>query len=70
MYFFINEIKGKWSAKPLYVEKLDYNFNIGNNIVDEGNFDDFKAKYSQVKKVRIKYLHNSEILLSIEPVKD
>ncbi len=67
---YINEIKGKWSTKSLYVETLDYNFNVGSNIVNEENFDSFKAKYSQVKKVRIKYLPNSMILLRIEPVKD
>lgn len=67
---YINETKGKWSTKSLYVETLDYNFNVGDNIIDESDYDSFKWKYKDVKKVRIKYLPNSEILLSIEPVKD
>lgn len=67
---YVNEIKGKWSTKSLYVETLCYKFNVGNNIADESDYDSFKLKYNDVKKVRIKYLPNSEILLSIDPVND
>ncbi len=67
---YIKEVKGKWSSKILYIDTSDFEFMVHGNIADEENFDRFKAKYSQVKKVRIKYLPNSRILLSIEPVKD
>ena len=52
----IHVTTGKWSTKTLYVETSDFEFMVHGNIVDEENFDGFKAKYSQVKKVRIKYL--------------
>lgn len=67
---YINEIKGKWATKSLYIETSGYKFNVSNNIAYENDYDDFKLKYKDVKRVRIKYLPNSEILLSIEPVKD
>ncbi|WP_157786707.1 hypothetical protein [Clostridium sp. ZBS18] len=40
------------------------------NIVEKREFNKFKAKFDNVKKVRIKYLSNTNILLSIEPIKD
>lgn len=67
---YVNVIKGKWSTRTLYVETSDFKFQVGSNIVDEENFDSFKARFNNVKKVKIKYLPNSKNLLSIEPVKD
>lgn len=67
---YINEIKGKLSSRTLYAETSDFNFIVHENIVEENDFDKFKARFNDVKKVKIKYLPNTEILLSIEPVKD
>lgn len=66
----IKVITGKLSTKTLYVETSDLEFRVGGNIVDEKKFDIFKAKFSKVRKVKIKYLPNTETLLSIEPIKD
>jgi len=67
---YINVITGKASTKTLYVETSDFKFIVRKNIVDEENFDSFKAKFKNVKKVKIEYLPNTETLLSIVPVKD
>lgn len=67
---YVNVITGKWSTKTLYIETSDFKFQVGSNIVDEENFDSFKAKFKNIKKVKIEYLPNTETLLSIIPVKD
>jgi len=67
---YVNVTTGKWSTKTLSVETSDFKFQVGSNIVDEENFDSFKAKFKNVKKVKIEYLPNTETLLSIVPVKD
>lgn len=66
----IHVTTGKWSSKTLYVETSGFKFIVQDNIVNESDYDSFKSKYSNVKKVRIKYLPNSNLLLGIEPVKD
>ncbi len=67
---YVSVTTGKVTTKALYIQTSEYNFDVGSNIVDESDYDSFKQKYKDVKKVRIRYLPNSEILLSIEPVKD
>lgn len=66
----IHVTTGKWSSKTLYVETSGFKFIVQDNIVNESDYDSFKSKYIKVKKVRIKYLPNSNLLLGIEPVKD
>ncbi|NRT91273.1 hypothetical protein [Clostridium beijerinckii] len=66
----IHVITGKWSSKTLYVETSDFKFIVQDNIVAESDYDSFKFKYNNVKKVKIKYLPNSNLLLRIEPMKD
>ena len=61
---------GKAANTRIYIETTDLKFEIDDNIVKESDYDSFKARFNNVKKVKIKYLPNSEILLSIEPVKD
>ncbi|MBN1056968.1 hypothetical protein DVW05_16760 [Clostridium botulinum] len=53
-----------------YIETIDFKFQVERNIVEKREFNKFKAKFDNVKKVRIKYLSNTNILLSIEPIKD
>ncbi len=67
---YINEIKSKISSRTLYVETSDFNFIVRENILEENDLDKFKARFNDVKKVKIKYLPNTKILLSIEPIKD
>ncbi|OOM11685.1 hypothetical protein [Clostridium saccharobutylicum] len=67
---YINNTTGKLSSRTLYVETSDFKFIVHENIVDDNDFDEFKARFDKVKKVKIKYLPNTEILLSIQPVKD
>lgn len=67
---YINEIHSKISSRTLYVETSDFNFIVHENIVEDNDFDKFKARFNDVKEVKIKYLPNTKILLSIEPVKD
>lgn len=67
---YVNVTTGKVTTKALYIQTSDFEFQVRSNIVNESDYDSFKWKYKDVKKVRIKYLPNSEILLSIEPVKD
>ncbi|NOW06124.1 hypothetical protein [Clostridium beijerinckii] len=66
----IHVITGKWSSKTLYVETSDFKFIVQDNIVAESDYDIFKFKYKNVKKVKIKYLPNSNLLLRIQPMKD
>ncbi|MDR5588963.1 hypothetical protein [Clostridium aquiflavi] len=63
-------ITGKYSSTTIYIETIDFKFQAERNIVEKREFNKFKAKFDNVKKVRIKYLPNTNILLSIEPVKD
>jgi hypothetical protein len=67
---YIDVKTGKLSSKTLYVETSDFKFIVQDNLVNESNYDIFKSKYSKVKKVRIKYLPNSNLLLRIEPVEE
>jgi len=67
---YIHVTTGKWSSKTLYIETSDFKFIVQDNIVNESNYNSFKAKFNNVKKVKIKYLPNSHLLLSIEPIKD
>ncbi|NRT73804.1 hypothetical protein [Clostridium beijerinckii] len=67
---YIKEIKSKISSRTLYVETSDFNFIVRENILEENDFDKFKARFNDIKKVKIKYLPNTKILLSIEPIKD
>lgn len=66
----IDVLTGKWSSKTLHVETSGTRFIVQDNVVNESHYDSFKYKYRDIKKVRIKYLPNSNLLLSIEPVKD
>lgn len=61
---------GKYSSTTIYIETIDFKFQVERNIVEKREFNKFKAKFDNVKKVRIKYLPNTNILLSIEPIKD
>ncbi|WP_252225241.1 hypothetical protein [Clostridium sp. ZBS2] len=61
---------GKMVLSTTYIETIDFKFQVERNIVEKREFNKFKAKFDNVKKVRIKYLPNTNILLSIEPVKD
>lgn len=63
-------ITGKLSLTTIYIETKDFKFIVGDNIVEEKDFDKFKEKFNNVKKVKIRYLPNSETLLYIEPVTD
>ncbi|WP_252225227.1 hypothetical protein [Clostridium sp. ZBS2] len=63
-------ITGKYSSTTIYIETIDFKFQAERNIIEKREFNKFKAKFDNVKKVRIKYLPNTNILLSIEPVKD
>lgn len=52
----------------MYIQTKDFKFLADVNIVQEEDFIAFKGKYDKVKKVKIKYLPNSNELLDIEPV--
>lgn len=67
---YVNVTTGKITTKALYVKTSDFEFQVLRNIAEESDYDSFKWKYKDVKKVRIKYLPNSNLLLGIEPVKD
>lgn len=64
---YIEKHEGKLSLKTMYIETSDIKFIVNDNLVEEEDYDTFKAKFKDVKKVKIRYLPNTKTLISIEP---
>lgn len=64
---YVEVLKGKITTKTLYIKTTDFEFIAGTAIATEDQYDAFVEKYKNVKKVRIRYLPTTHILLSIEP---
>lgn len=61
--------KGGKTTK-LYVLTANLNFEVDSDIVKEKDYESFKVKFYGIKRVKIRYLPNSNTLLYIEPATD
>lgn len=65
---YIDKIQGRYSSRAMYIETSNFKFLVHDNIAQKEDFNEFKEKFNNVKKVKIRYLPNSRTLLSIEPM--